>query len=373
MAQSNADPVIHAAGTEQTTLLPTALDYKDKSLQSIALMWMDHVGDSIRTKTQDTFKNLRIRQEHVRQLHEILKAVNMAKSADGSLDLSKSPALAKALAELYNDKTRPHGKKIGLKTEIGVATGAYSIWDYLPLNSGTKHVGELPAKTANSMREKVADLLSKADPKILSLVQKEASSEAQNEKPTEGLVKLLRQLRGERPIAGEGLTIRKDSSLEKITEKLKTLGVADELGLEEGRTYTKQETESLFTKTTELLEKAEKVAVLEKINNELGDEKPNYDIKPGSLLGDLLFEAGVRGLAEDLKIVMPMLYQAPEADRMVENLRMTADAFNVQNDLDMQEVGKLNNERHELYQVSRMIFKTIHEAITGMARSVSGR
>lgn len=62
-----------------------------------------------------------------------------------------------------------------------------------------------------------------------------------------------------------------------------------------------------------------------------------------------------------------------ERIRFIENIRWTVDDLNVKNDMQLQTVTRLTNERYESYQMARAIMKPLHDSKTNMARAISGR
>ncbi len=65
-------------------------------------------------------------------------------------------------------------------------------------------------------------------------------------------------------------------------------------------------------------------------------------------------------------------FNREERDRMVENIRMTIEDMNVQNDMQLQTISRLTNERYESYQMARSILKPLHEAKSSLARGIRG-
>ncbi len=61
-----------------------------------------------------------------------------------------------------------------------------------------------------------------------------------------------------------------------------------------------------------------------------------------------------------------------EKDQLVSNIRMTIDNFNVKNDMALQEITRLTNERYESYQIARSILKPLDDAKKSMARAMRG-
>ncbi len=68
-----------------------------------------------------------------------------------------------------------------------------------------------------------------------------------------------------------------------------------------------------------------------------------------------------------------MVYNNDERERLVENLRMTVEDLNVQNDMQLQMVSRLTNERYESYQMARSILKPLHDVKMKQTGYMSGR
>lgn len=66
-------------------------------------------------------------------------------------------------------------------------------------------------------------------------------------------------------------------------------------------------------------------------------------------------------------------YTKEERDRLVENIRITRDDYNVENDLQAQAISKLTNERYESYQMARTILRPIHDDKLRKAREIAGK
>ncbi len=94
---------------------------------------------------------------------------------------------------------------------------------------------------------------------------------------------------------------------------------------------------------------------------------------PGEQLADLkemMKEAKELGaeLNED-----KLKYNNDERERLIENIRMTIEDLNVQNEMQFQMVARLTNERYESLQFARLIFKPGHDAKMSSARAMGGR
>lgn len=68
-----------------------------------------------------------------------------------------------------------------------------------------------------------------------------------------------------------------------------------------------------------------------------------------------------------------MTYTKDQRERLIENFRMTIDDHNTKNDMQMQTVTRLINERYESYQMARAILKPIHDDKMSKARAIVGR
>lgn len=66
-------------------------------------------------------------------------------------------------------------------------------------------------------------------------------------------------------------------------------------------------------------------------------------------------------------------YSVEERERLVENIRMTIDDLNMENDMQIQLITRITNERYESYQMARSILKPLHDDKLNKARSISGR
>lgn len=66
-------------------------------------------------------------------------------------------------------------------------------------------------------------------------------------------------------------------------------------------------------------------------------------------------------------------YSKDQRERIIDNIRMTIDDHNTKNDMQMQTVTRLINERYESYQMARAILKPIHDDKMSKARAIAGR
>lgn len=98
-------------------------------------------------------------------------------------------------------------------------------------------------------------------------------------------------------------------------------------------------------------------------------EKGDLDLGDKPELAELLQKAKEHGVnvKEDKR-----KFSKDERDRLVENVNMTIQDLNVQNDMQMQTVQRLTNERYESFQLVRNTIKPLDEAKKNNARKAAG-
>jgi hypothetical protein len=127
------------------------------------------------------------------------------------------------------------------------------------------------------------------------------------------------------------------------------------------------------TQMNELRTRQEKVSFLHKlmktINTATGN-KGDVDFSAYPEVMDMLKKAKEMGveLSETQKV-----YNNDERERLVENLRMTVEDLNVQNDMQLQMISRLNNERYECYQMAKSILKPLHDVKMKSGSYIGGR
>ncbi|MCP5507666.1 MAG: hypothetical protein H7A37_05150 [Chlamydiales bacterium] len=104
--------------------------------------------------------------------------------------------------------------------------------------------------------------------------------------------------------------------------------------------------------------------------NDATDSKGKLTIKKDSDLYKMLKEAKKMGVKISKK---EGSFDSNERERLVENIRMHIEDLNVKNDMQLQKVTRLTNERYESYQMARSILKPLDEDKKNKARAVSGR
>jgi hypothetical protein len=124
---------------------------------------------------------------------------------------------------------------------------------------------------------------------------------------------------------------------------------------------------------TELRERQNQVKYLHqliKAINTITDSKGNLDLNGQDELLDSLTKAQEMGIDVDLT---KKTYTREERDRLIENVRMSCDDLNTQNEMQLQTISRLTNERYEVYQMARSILKPLHEDKISKARAAGGR
>jgi chromosome segregation ATPase len=66
-------------------------------------------------------------------------------------------------------------------------------------------------------------------------------------------------------------------------------------------------------------------------------------------------------------------FSKDDRERLMENIRTTCGDLNARNDLQMQTIQRLTNNRHELLQICRTLQKSVHDAAMRPAHNLAGR
>lgn len=131
--------------------------------------------------------------------------------------------------------------------------------------------------------------------------------------------------------------------------------------------------ETTTKKFEELSKKQKDVAELHKILkaiNAATKEKGELSLKGNADLKALLEKAKELGVNLDTG---KESYNSLERERLVENIRTTVEDLNVENDMMLQEISRLNNERYESYQMARTILKPLYDAKMSHTRGMRGQ
>ncbi|MCB1119198.1 MAG: hypothetical protein KDK65_04485 [Chlamydiia bacterium] len=94
------------------------------------------------------------------------------------------------------------------------------------------------------------------------------------------------------------------------------------------------------------------------------------DITNDPELQQLLQEAKELGVNLDPS---KTVYTKEERDRLNDNVRLTVEDLNIENEMQMQTVSRLNNERYESYMMAVRIMRPLHEANMNRAKAMAGR
>lgn len=127
------------------------------------------------------------------------------------------------------------------------------------------------------------------------------------------------------------------------------------------------------TEFAELKKRQKEVSTLHKLMkaiNSATNSDGTFDCSSNKEIQQQLADA--KSLGIDIK-EGKFSYNAAERERLAQNIQMTIDDLNVQNDMQMQTVTNLNNERYESYQLARSIMKPLHEDKLNKARAIGGR
>jgi hypothetical protein len=122
----------------------------------------------------------------------------------------------------------------------------------------------------------------------------------------------------------------------------------------------------------ELKQRQDKVSYLHKVMKTINlstNNKGEFDCSSQELK-TILAQANEYGVEIDYN---KPKYSKDERDRLLENIRMTVDDQNVMNDMQLQMITRLTNERYESYQMARAIMKPLHDDKVNKARAIAGR
>ena len=140
---------------------------------------------------------------------------------------------------------------------------------------------------------------------------------------------------------------------------------------------TKERLDTIHSKTEkefkELKDRQQKVSDLHKLHkliNSNTSSKGEINIDKNEEIKALIKKAKRNGLEIDENKTS---YNKEERERLVESIRMTVEDLNVQNDMQLQTITRLTNERYETYQMARAIMKPLHDDKQQKARAIAGR
>jgi len=104
--------------------------------------------------------------------------------------------------------------------------------------------------------------------------------------------------------------------------------------------------------------------------NQATDGNGALDLSDTEGLDDMLQKLQDLGIETDPN---KMNYSKEEKERLVDNIRMTIEDLNIENDMQLQTISRLTNERYESFQLARSIMKPLHDDKLNKARAISGR
>ena len=123
----------------------------------------------------------------------------------------------------------------------------------------------------------------------------------------------------------------------------------------------------------QLKERQQKVAYLQKLLKAINagtDGKGGVDFSKQPEMQEMFLKAKELGaMIDETKLT----YNSDERERLLENIRLTNEDLTVQNEMQLQVVTRLTNERYEAYQMARAIMKPLHDDKLNKARAISGR
>lgn len=134
----------------------------------------------------------------------------------------------------------------------------------------------------------------------------------------------------------------------------------------------KQLEQKAFSELKELKERQADVSKLHSILKKLNILSPNgeLDLKKHPELQELINEAKEMGVEiEEGKTK----YTEEDKARLTDNIRMTIEDMNTNNEMQLQSVTRYNNERYESWQMAKSIIDPLDKVKKGLARALAGR
>ena len=75
----------------------------------------------------------------------------------------------------------------------------------------------------------------------------------------------------------------------------------------------------------------------------------------------------------ELKLPEGTVFSGAARERVIDNIKMAVDERNLENDLLMNTIQQLNNERNESFQMANKIIKTLNDAKMRVTQALAGR
>jgi len=129
-----------------------------------------------------------------------------------------------------------------------------------------------------------------------------------------------------------------------------------------------EQTQNEFKTLKERQQQVSDLHKLMKSINSATSTEGELDLNKNPELKSLIEEAKNKGVEVDPN---KMKYTKEERERLMENVRMTIDDLNVQNDMQLQTISRLTNDRYESYQMARSILKPLHESKMSHAKAIA--
>ncbi|MEI8366603.1 MAG: hypothetical protein WCF65_09335 [Parachlamydiaceae bacterium] len=176
-------------------------------------------------------------------------------------------------------------------------------------------------------------------------------------------------------MANEPISI--DTSGSPLIEQLNNTSDSSNLSLESlvllVNTERLKHLENKITKEfTELKERQGRVSSLHKLIRAVNSATTNdeFDCSNNTDTQGMLKQASEYGVEINTG---KFKYNKEERERLIENIRLSVDDYNVLNDMQLQTVTRLMTERYESYQLARACMKPLHEDKINKARAFGGR
>lgn len=130
--------------------------------------------------------------------------------------------------------------------------------------------------------------------------------------------------------------------------------------------YLREKTHSEFSELKKRQDQVRLLHNLLKKINKATDGNGGMDCSANEELKQLLAQAKELGI----EVKDGLAFNKEERDRLVENVRISVEDLNVMNDMQLQTINRLTNERYESYQLARAILKPLHDAKMQTARGI---
>ena len=124
----------------------------------------------------------------------------------------------------------------------------------------------------------------------------------------------------------------------------------------------------LFLDELESFSEADKAA----FDWDLQEKSPNHPELKSRLIRAQVAGVDVPRYREVFKKT-PITFTQDQKRRLVENIKMSTEDFNLQNEMQLQAVNRTTTERYEAYQLARTILRPLHEVKRSIAQKMGSR